>query len=106
MEDPEFVRQREQWRERLAANDKSIYKAVNGVLHRPSVESELAQIDVPTLVLHGEEDQAIAPSEGRSLAEAIERAQFREIPHAGHISSIENPSAVNAAMREFYRKLG
>jgi pimeloyl-ACP methyl ester carboxylesterase len=37
------------------------------------------------------------------MAAAIPRAQFVEIPDAGHISPLENPAAVNAALRDFLR---
>ena len=37
----------------------------------------------------------------RGMAAAIRRSQFVEIPEAGHMSPMENPAAVNAAIRDF-----
>ena len=37
----------------------------------------------------------------RDIAAAIPGGKFVEIPAAGHLSPIENPSAVNAAIGEF-----
>lgn len=93
--------ERTKWYNRIAGRRKSIYKAVNGVIYRPSVESELKRIEAPTLVLHGEEDEAIPVDEGRHLAEAIADARLEIIPKAGHSSSIENPEAVNEALGRF-----
>lgn len=101
----EFERARAKWRERLEGNSKEIYKAVNGVLHRPSVESEVEGIDVPTQVIHGEEDEAIPLSTGRALADAIDGAGFVPIPEAGHTPTVENPTAVNDALRSFLSDL-
>jgi pimeloyl-ACP methyl ester carboxylesterase len=101
MEAPERADQRERWRERLVENSNDIYRAVDGIIHRPSFELELDRIDVPTLVLHGEEDRAIPIREGRRLAEGIDGAEFRAIPEAGHSASIENPEAFNRELRRF-----
>jgi pimeloyl-ACP methyl ester carboxylesterase len=37
----------------------------------------------------------------RGVAQAIRGAQFVEIPDAGHMSPLENPDAVNAAISRF-----
>jgi pimeloyl-ACP methyl ester carboxylesterase len=44
----------------------------------------LAEVDVPTLVIHGEEDPLVRPSYGRATAAAIPGAQFLGIPGMGH----------------------
>ena len=43
----------------LLSNQRSIYKAVNGVLERAGCEAELAAIQCPTIVIRGTEDAAI-----------------------------------------------
>lgn len=101
-DDPESRKRRETWRERLAGRPSHVHKAVRGVLHRASVESELEQIDVPTLVLHGEDDRAIPVDEGRHLADAIDGAELRTFPETGHLSSIERPEKFSEALAEFF----
>lgn len=102
MEAPECAAKRKRWRERLGGDSNNIYRAVDGIIHRPSFERELERIDVRTLVLHGQEDRAIPPREGRRLADSIDGAEFTAIPEAGHSPSIENPEAVNRALRTFF----
>ncbi len=93
--------ERRRWRERLAGNSNQIYRAVNGVIYRPRIDLELPKIEVPTRVLHGEQDRAIAPAEGRRLAEAIDGAEFVPIPEAGHSPSIERPDLVTETISTF-----
>lgn len=98
---PEVREARETWRERLEARDKSVHKAVRGVLHRPSVEGELDRIEAPTLVVHGEDDRAISIDEGRQLADAIDGAAFLSFSDTGHLSSIERPERFTRAIADF-----
>lgn len=99
--DPEMAALRAEWRGRLLSNDTTIYKAVNGVIERESVASELGAIRCPTLVLRGAEDAAIAEHRAQALAEGIAGARFVSIPRAGHTATIENAPAVNRALVDF-----
>jgi len=99
--DPEVEQTRELWRERLSERDKSVHRAVRGVLNRPSVESELGRIEAPTLVLHGERDRAISVEAGRHLADRIEGAEFRSFPETGHLSNLERPEDFTRTLEEF-----
>lgn len=105
LNDPDRAGVRATWRNRLAALPKSIYRAVNGVLYRPGVEPELDEIDVPVLVLHGEEDRAIPIEVGRALADRIDGASFEGIPNAGHLVSIERPELVTERIANFLEGL-
>jgi len=80
-----------------------------GALHvlreRPDSTPLLAGIRVPVLVVAGSDDQ-ITPAAGmREMAHAISGAQFTLIQDAGHLSPLEQPAAVNAALRGFLKKL-
>lgn len=68
---------------------------------RPDSTPDLAAITVPVLVLHGEQDQLMPLAVGEELASQIPGARMVSIPNAGHVSPMENPEAVNAAIREF-----
>ena len=41
----------------------------------------------------------------KSNAAAIPNAQFEIIPNAGHMTTMENPAAVNEALLRFVKKL-
>lgn len=58
-------------------------------------------IDVPTLVVVGEEDKVTAPALSRELADLIPGAKLATIPGAGHVSNLERPAEFNRIVEEF-----
>jgi len=104
LKDPSRRRERDYWRDRMLANKRSIYRAVNGVIERDSVYEQLGKIRIPTLVIVGEEDRALPPSKSERIHEAIAGSEFVRLPGAGHTSTIEQPQLVNAAMAAFLAK--
>lgn len=98
-ERPDLV---ETWIDRwLTYPGEAIYHEVKSWLHRPGVADRLDEIDVPALVLHGEEDTALDPAKGEALADGLPNGRFEAVPEAGHSSNLENPDVANAAIREF-----
>ncbi|MEX2316234.1 MAG: alpha/beta fold hydrolase [Pirellulales bacterium] len=79
----------------------AIAAAQRGMAARPDVRGMLPKIAVPTLVIVGAEDVISTRDEMKSIAAAIPNAKFVEIPAAGHMTTMENPEAVNAALAEF-----
>jgi len=72
---------------------------------RADSTADVPNITVPVLWLHGEED-ALMPIEGaRSSAAKVPGAKFVSIPKGGHVSPMENPEAVDAAIQEFLKSL-
>jgi 3-oxoadipate enol-lactonase len=53
----------------------------------------LANIEHPTLVVHGEEDLVMPPHNGETLARAIPQAELKLWPNAGHLYTTDNPQA-------------
>jgi pimeloyl-ACP methyl ester carboxylesterase len=80
--------------------------AARGMAERKDYSSELAGIDVPTLVIVGEADAISPVEEMTSIAHRMPRAELRVIPAAGHMAPLENPAAVNGAIETFLEKLG
>ncbi len=68
---------------------------------RPDFSPLLSAIAVPTLVIVGEQDLASPPEEVEDMAKQIPGSTFVRIPQAGHLSSLENPGAFNAAILKF-----
>jgi pimeloyl-ACP methyl ester carboxylesterase len=79
----------------------AIAAAQRGMARRPDVTSLLPLIKVPTLVVVGAEDVISPPQEMQQIASAIPNAQFVEIPNAGHMTTMENPDAVNVSIKSF-----
>jgi pimeloyl-ACP methyl ester carboxylesterase len=103
--DPSRAAERERWTAQLRRNGRSIHRAVTGVIERERCTDELANIRCPTLVLHGDEDNAISRSRALAAQQAIAGAQFVAIEAAGHTMTVENPDAVSNALCEFLRLL-
>jgi pimeloyl-ACP methyl ester carboxylesterase len=71
------------------------------------VESNLGEvlpaIDVPTLLLCGEEDQRSPLSVAREMQAGISGSSLVVLPGAGHQSNMEAPDLFNDAVRSFLR---
>jgi 3-oxoadipate enol-lactonase len=61
----------------------------------------LPTIQVPTLVMAGEHDILITPSETEDLSKAIPGSELHIIPNAAHISNLENSPEFNRVLLEF-----
>lgn len=69
------------------------------IMTRPDNRPLLPSIKSPTLVVVGQED-ALTPVElSQEIAAGIPGAQLEIVPHCGHLSTLEQPEAVNRAMR-------
>jgi pimeloyl-ACP methyl ester carboxylesterase len=66
----------------------------------PGVLDELSELDLPTLAIHGEEDQSIPPERARRTVEALD-GRMETVPGAGHPSNLERPEVVNDALEAF-----
>ena len=89
----------------LRNSPAGIAAALRGMAERPDCTPMLANIDVPTLLVCGQDDQISPVAEMQGMAQAIHGAQFVEIPNAGHMAPLENPDAVNAAISRFLASL-
>ena len=89
----------------LRTSPMGIAAALRAMAQRPDVTSWLPEIDVPSLVVCGAQDQISGPSEMKELASALPRAQFTVIDEAGHMSPLEQPVRVNRAIQQFLRSV-
>ena len=80
---------------------EGIAAALRGMAERPDVTSRLSEIDVPTLVICGEHDAIVKPTEMREIAAKLPQAKYVEIKDAGHMAPLEQPAAANAAIQAF-----
>jgi pimeloyl-ACP methyl ester carboxylesterase len=83
----------------------AIAAAQRGMAARPDMNNFLRKIGVPTMIVVGAEDVISPPAEMRSMAAAIPGAEFVEISDAGHMTTMENPQAVNEALVRFLDSL-
>jgi 3-oxoadipate enol-lactonase len=86
------------WLGVFAANDPACYAAACAMLGAADLRPVLPRIAAPTTVLVGEEDGATPPAMARALADAIPGATLQVIRGARHLSPIEAPASVAAAI--------
>ena len=71
------------------------------VMSRADARPLLATIRCPTLVLVGEGDELTPPELSKEMAGGIAGAKLVIVPDCGHLSTLEKPEAVNAALTEW-----
>jgi 3-oxoadipate enol-lactonase len=79
--------------------------ALEAMKGRPDSTPDLASIDVPTLIVVGENDTLTPPELSRRMHEHIGGSRLVVIPEAGHLSNLEAPEAFNGALAEFLSSL-
>ena len=82
-----------------------IVGALEGMKQRPDSTPMLGKIDVPTLILHGEDDQLIPAQEAQEMHTAIADSSLHLVSNAGHLLNLEQPEKFNQAIREFMENL-
>jgi pimeloyl-ACP methyl ester carboxylesterase len=71
------------------------------IMSRPDSRPMLPGIKCPTLVLVGDSDAATPPELSKEMSDAIPGAKLAVVKECGHLSTVEQPQAVNAAMAEW-----
>jgi 3-oxoadipate enol-lactonase len=79
--------------------------ALEAMKQRPDSRPGLAAIDVPTLVVVGEDDELTPPAAAEALVGGIPGARLVVVPATGHLSNLENPDAFNRALADFLADL-
>ena len=75
--------------------------AVRALMTRPDSTPLLCTIHCPTLIVVGDEDTVTPPALAEEMHRAIAGSELAVIPGAGHLSSLEQPEAFNAALARF-----
>jgi 3-oxoadipate enol-lactonase len=84
-----------------------ILGAISTLRDRPDSTPLLPSLaDLPSLVVVGEEDRLTPPALSQAMADLIPDSRIIVIPGAGHLTPMERPGAVTAAMTEFLAGLG
>ena len=102
LDDPRRHGERDAWVRRIRGVDRvGLARAVDGVIDREGVHDRLGEIGCPTLVVVGDQDVATVPAKAERIHAGIPGSRLVVIPGAGHSSSIEEPEAVTATLRDF-----
>lgn len=72
---------------------------------RTDTTDSLARIRIPTLILVGELDITTPPSASEAMHRRIAGSEMHVVPHAAHMSNIENPSFFNEKLLAFLARV-
>lgn len=90
----------------LDTGTEAFARQQQAITTRPDSVPTLDKIKCPTLVVVGGADVLTPPNLAATMAEGIAGAKLEIIPGCGHISTLEKPDAVNAAMEAFLEGAG
>jgi len=106
LKDPKRQNEVAHWRQMLTSNDRlAVYRFGHGIFSRESVYDQIDKIQVPTVVIAGEHDMPTPVEKAKRIAEKIPGAKLEIIPDAGHVSTVEEPEAVNLAIKSFLKEI-
>jgi pimeloyl-ACP methyl ester carboxylesterase len=95
----------DEWRERFASvHVPSMLRTMHALRTRDSVLDRLGEIGVPALVIVGEHDALLPAAYSKDIATGLADAFLVVVEKAGHLSTLEQPESVNAAIVSFLRK--
>jgi 3-oxoadipate enol-lactonase len=89
-----------------ATTVRGVVGAQLGMKERPDSTPLLSGIRVPTLVVHGADDQIIPPQEAEAMHAAIPGSQLHILPGSGHLLNLEQPDLFNQALGAFLSTIG
>jgi len=85
----------------LATKPLGIIGSLRGMAARPDSSTLLPKINVPTLIVNGDNDQIVPMQRAEAMAVAITGAVLVTVENAGHMTMLEQPHATALAIRNF-----
>jgi len=74
---------------------------IQALLNRPDASAVLEQIRCPALLITGREDGWSGPAQHTAMAAKIPGSKLVIVPDCGHMSTLERPAEVSAALRDW-----
>ncbi len=96
---PDLVDQARRMMFRLSP--QNISQVQRGMAERPDSTPALKMINVPTLVIVGEEDGIATMADGELIRQHISGSRLSVIPKAGHFAAWEQSQVVGRLLRQF-----
>ena len=81
---------------------RNVAEVQRGMAERPDSLPDLKTINIPTLIVTGDEDTLTGPSEAELMRQNIAGSELKIIQHAGHYSPWEQPAEVGKLLRQFF----
>ena len=80
---------------------ENISLVLRGMAERPDSVADLKTIDVPTLIVIGEEDMLSTVADGELMRQNIAGSLLKVVPKAGHYAAWEQAELVGTVLRQF-----
>ena len=80
----------------------NVAQVQRGMAERPDSVPDLKRINVPTLIVTGDEDILTGPAEAELMHRNISGSELKIVPHAGHYSPWEQSAEVGKLLRQFF----
>jgi pimeloyl-ACP methyl ester carboxylesterase len=87
------------------ATVEGVLAALTAMRDRPDSTSLLPNLHMPTLIIHGRDDQVIPPTEAEAMAKAIPHNDLHIMDQAGHLPNLEQPEEFDRVVKKFLAKL-
>lgn len=100
---PEIRDQIVEWRQ-AEDGSREAWKDLEASYEAYDREWELYEMQLPTLVVHGENDQVVPPDNAKQLAEGLPHGREHRYEAAGHFVMIERAQEVNDTLYGFYER--
>lgn len=81
---------------------ENVAQVQRGMAERPDSTSDLKTINVPTLLVTGDEDILTGPPEADLMRQNILNSEMKIICRAGHYSAWEQPAEAGRLLRQFF----
>ena len=85
----------------MRAEPAQFERQVEALLGRRNAAPILPTVTVPTLIGVGREDRWSPPAQHEAMARAVPGATLAVFDRSGHMSTVENPAAVTAALMDW-----
>lgn len=85
----------------LSTRAEAVTATLSVLAERQNLCSSISQIEVPTLIICGEQDIVTPVEQAEFLHDTIPNSQLKIIENAGHMSNLEKPDEFNMHIVEF-----
>lgn len=89
-----------------ATGVENMRNQMQACMKRPNSCPDLPRVSAPTLIISGLDDPLTPPEQHEEMAELLPNASFEIIDDCGHLSTLEQPDAVNALLQDWLRATG
>lgn len=83
-------------------NERNICATLLALASRTDTTHTLTQIQVPVLLLRGEEDHIVSREQMKKMEELIPDVRYQEFSLCGHLPNLENETRFNGEIRNFF----